>query len=79
MSADTALRGSVCMLLLGACTVPQAADETAPDMEFIEYLGMWEQSDEEWQFLEGRASEELDERVDEEAQEEEPVEREDEN
>ena len=25
-----------------------AADEAAPDMEFIEYLGLWEESDEEW-------------------------------
>ncbi|MEM7430587.1 MAG: hypothetical protein AAF351_01480 [Pseudomonadota bacterium] len=25
-----------------------AADESQPDMDFIEYLGLWEESDEEW-------------------------------
>ena len=25
-----------------------AADEALPEMDFIEYLGLWEESDEEW-------------------------------
>ena len=25
-----------------------AADEELPEMDFLEYLGMWEESDEEW-------------------------------
>ena len=34
-------------LLLGTAGMV-AADEELPDMEFLEYLGMWEESDEEW-------------------------------
>ena len=42
---------------LAACGVALAADEDvpgdeAPDLEFLEYLGMWEESDEEWLVLE---------------------------
>lgn len=29
-----------------------AADEETPDTEFLEYLGMWEDSDEDWLILE---------------------------
>ncbi len=31
-------------------TAPDAADDAdaVPDMEFLEYLGSWEESDEEW-------------------------------
>ncbi len=35
------------VMLLGTAGVV-AADEELPDMEFLEYLGMWEESDEEW-------------------------------
>lgn len=28
-----------------------AAEEDAPDAEFLEYLGMWEESDEDWMIL----------------------------
>ena len=28
-----------------------ADDEEMPDMEFLEYLGMWEESDDEWLLL----------------------------
>ncbi len=38
-------------LLLGTAGMV-AADEELPDMEFLEYLGMWEESDEEWLALE---------------------------
>ena len=34
-------------LLLGTAGVV-AADEELPDMDFLEYLRMWEESDEEW-------------------------------
>ncbi len=30
------------------CSFMVAADEELPDMEFIEYLGLWEDSDEDW-------------------------------
>ncbi len=36
-----------------ACCAPALADEDeeVTDMEFLEYLGSWEESDEEWQLL----------------------------
>ena len=30
------------------CGLVLAADDEIPDMEFLEYLGSWEESDEEW-------------------------------
>ncbi|MDH3352207.1 MAG: hypothetical protein OEM60_00335 [Gammaproteobacteria bacterium] len=45
MSASrSALIGS---LLLG-CGVVLAADDEVPDVAFLEYLGLWEESDEDW-------------------------------
>ena len=40
----TALLGS---LLMG-CSLVLAADDEVPDEEFLEYLGLWEESDEDW-------------------------------
>jgi hypothetical protein len=38
---------------LAMCSGPLiAADEEEPDTEFLEYLGMWEDSDEDWLILE---------------------------
>ena len=35
-----------------ACALPAtAADDDQPDMEFLEYLGSWEESDEDWLVL----------------------------
>ena len=34
-------------LLLG-CGLALAEDEEVPDEEFLEYLGFWEESDEDW-------------------------------
>ena len=34
--------------LLIACSLLVAADEELPEIEFIEYLGLWEESDEDW-------------------------------
>lgn len=34
--------------LLFAAAMPAAADDSAPDAAFLEYLGSWEGSDEEW-------------------------------
>jgi len=37
---------------LFVCPVPaMAADDGQPDMEFLEYLGSWEESDEDWLVL----------------------------
>ena len=30
------------------CSLMVAADEELPEIEFIEYLGLWEDSDEDW-------------------------------
>jgi hypothetical protein len=34
--------------LLLACGLAAAAEEELPDIEFLEYLGSWEGSDEDW-------------------------------
>ena len=44
MSARRALLGSMLMV----CSLVVAADEELPEIEFIEYLGLWEDSDEDW-------------------------------
>lgn len=54
------------LLLLGGGVV-MAADQELPEMEFLEYLGMWEESDEEWLVFEVDAdnvASESDERID---------------
>ena len=38
----------MCGLLLVGSGVVCAAEEEVPDIEFLEYLGMWEESDEDW-------------------------------
>jgi hypothetical protein len=30
------------------CSIAVVADEELPEIEFLEYLGLWEESDEEW-------------------------------
>ena len=35
-------------LILMGCSLVLAADDEIPDAEFIEYLGLWEESDEDW-------------------------------
>lgn len=81
MSVEATLRGSVCLLMLGTCAAPCAAEETKtdPDLAFIEYLGMWEESDEDWQMMEGKVAENLEEEDDASPPDEEPVEYEDES
>lgn len=34
--------------LLIVCCLTVAADEELPEIEFLEYLGLWEESDDEW-------------------------------
>ena len=36
------------VILLGFCSVAVVADEELPEIEFLEYLGLWEESDEDW-------------------------------
>lgn len=49
MSAERSIALVACGLCLG--TPVLAAEEPAPDAEFLEYLGMWEESDEDWMVL----------------------------
>jgi hypothetical protein len=64
--------------MLGACGLVSAADEETPDLEFFEYLGMWEESDEEWLALEELVVAENDARPDPAPEREESVENDDE-
>lgn len=34
--------------LLMACSLAGVAEEELPEIEFLEYLGSWEESDEDW-------------------------------
>jgi hypothetical protein len=35
-------------VMLSACSIAVVADEELPEIELIEYLGLWEESDEDW-------------------------------
>lgn len=52
--------------LLTTCSLMVAADEELPEIEFIEYLGLWEESDEDWTMFSDpiEARNEVDERSD---------------
>lgn len=56
----------VCGLCLGAggFAAEEPAPEPAPDAEFLEYLGMWEETDEEWMLHDGILTAENEERSD---------------
>jgi len=41
--------------LIGAAGLVIADDAEAPDLEFLEYLGSWEESDEDWVLLAAQA------------------------
>ena len=43
----SASRATLVGLLL-CCGLVLAADEEIPEMDFLEYLGTWEESDEDW-------------------------------
>lgn len=47
-------------IVVGILALPAAyADEEPPDMEFLEYLGSWEEDDQDWVALAGLRSGEL--------------------
>ncbi len=69
-------------LLLGACGLVLAADNELPEAEFLEYLGSWEESDEEWLIFDFDGEQlfaESDERIDPAPQGEESAEGDDED
>lgn len=57
----------------------QETNEDAPDTEFLEYLGYWEESDEEWLIFDELVTAELDEESDPDSQGQESTEKEDES
>lgn len=76
MSVKSALlTGSVLLF----CGVIVAADDEVPNMEFLEYLGMWEESDEEWQMFDAPTDAGEDERSDPAPKGKESAENDDEN
>ena len=50
-------------LLMGCSLVP-AADDEVPDAEFLEYLGLWEESDEDWLMFDEPSTADAEERSD---------------
>ena len=51
--------------LLAISGLVLAADGDSPEMDFLEYLGMWEESDDEWLIFEDeQVAMDVDERID---------------
>jgi hypothetical protein len=50
-------------LLLG-CSLVLAADDEVPDAEFLEYLGLWDESDEDWLIFDEPITADAEERSD---------------
>lgn len=50
-NAEKYIKVAVVWGLIGCCGLVIADDATAPDLEFLEYLGSWEESDEDWLML----------------------------
>jgi hypothetical protein len=65
------------LLLFGGLV--QGADDEMPDEDFLEYLGLWEESDEDWLMFDASATTENEERVDPVPDGEESTEKEDES
>ena len=63
MAMSVSRNALIGLLLMGASLV-LAADEEMPDPEFLEYLGAWEESDEDWLLFEEPVTAELEERTD---------------
>ena len=79
MLADRTLGAIVCALMLCTPGATLAAEEELPDMELLEYLGMWEESDEDWVILDTAMAAESKEGSDPAPQGEESMENDDES
>ena len=78
----TAFKVAVLWGLLGLNAVVAADDDAMPDIEFLEYLGSWEESDEDWVLLAAEAVEQVaseNERTDPASKDKESVEIDDES
>jgi len=65
--------------LLMSCSLVLAADDEVPDTEFLEYLGLWEESDEDWLIFDVPVTADAEERSDPVPQGEESTESNDES
>jgi hypothetical protein len=79
MSANRAIGPLVFGLALFNSGLVVAADGEEPDMDFLEYLGMWEESDEEWLILDEVTLADNEKRSDPALEDEESLEKEDES
>jgi hypothetical protein len=79
MSASSGWRNGLLSLAFAVAGTAQAADTMEPDMEFLEYLGLWEETDEEWMMMDHQISLESEERIDPVPEGEESTEDDDEN
>ena len=75
MSADCRLGAVIFGLVLCGSGPLGAAEEETPDIEFLEYLGMWEESDEDWLILDETMADDKEERIDPAPEGEESMER----
>ena len=69
---------AVSALLLG-CSFVLAADEEVPDPDFLEYLGMCDESDAEWVIFDEPVTADVEEKSDSEPEDEESTEKTDES
>lgn len=75
-------KATMLTFLLAANSMLLAADADAPEMEFLEYLGLWEASDEDWLLLSEEISTQVvadDTRIDSELEGDESAENDDES
>ena len=72
-------RAAVIGAMLLGCSLVLAADDEIPDAEFLEYLGLWEESDEEWLIFDEPITADAEERSDPVPQGEESAEKKDES
>jgi hypothetical protein len=79
MLAKRGFRTFLCGFTLCASGLLLAAEAEAPDIDFLEYLGMWEDSDEDWLLLNEIVVVENEERNDSVPEGEESAENEDES
>ena len=78
-AAMSARRTALAGALVLSCGLLLAEELEQPDAEFLEYLGLWEDSDEDWLIFEEAAVAETDERSDPAPEGEESAETEDES
>ena len=64
MSADVTTRALLFAVALCSGGLAVAAEDEVPDADFLEYLGMWEESDEDWVIIDGVTTADAEERSD---------------